>query len=293
MKKILILFGGNSYEHDISVRSSKTIFDNIDRDRYEVSACGLSRDGEFFEYLDDISLLDSNWLNKNVKKVLNVINYFINDIIQNNIDIDIFVNNAGVFHMPKSQTKDGLELTIGTNFIGVKYLNDLLKDYLLSLKHQVEVIFTTSVASYRGRINYDDFMLDKKYNKFRSYCNSKLCVTHYFIEYIKEVENTNIKTYLTHPGTTYTPLIKKAYPGIFGSIAKVGMRILFHLPNKACLGMVLALEKQKDHAYYAPRGLLEVSGYPKEVKIRKRLYKNQDKTIKISTEIIQKCKANN
>ena len=217
---------------------------------------------------------------------------FVNDIINNNIDIDIFVNNAGVFHMPKSQTKDGLELTIGTNFIGVKYLNDLLKDYLLSLKHQVEVIFTTSVASYRGRINYDDFMLDKKYNKFRSYCNSKLCVTHYFIEYIKEVENTNIKTYLTHPGTTYTPLIKKAYPGIFGSIAKVGMRILFHLPNKACLGMVLALEKQKDHAYYAPRGLLEVSGYPKEVKIRKRLYKNQDKTIKISTEIIQKCKAN-
>lgn len=75
MKKILVLFGGNSYEHDISVRSSKTIFDNIDRDRYEVSACGLSRDGEFFEYLDDISLLDSNWLNKNVKKVLNVINY--------------------------------------------------------------------------------------------------------------------------------------------------------------------------------------------------------------------------
>ena len=62
-------------------------------------------------------------------------------------------------------------------------------------------------------------------------------------------------------------IIKKAYPGIFGSIAKVGMRILFHLPNKACLGMVLALEKQKDHAYYAPRGLLEVSGYPKEVKL--------------------------
>lgn len=75
MKKILVLFGGNSYEHDISVRSSKTIFENIDYDKYEVSSCGVSRDGEFFQYLDDISLLDKDWLNRNVKKVDNVVSY--------------------------------------------------------------------------------------------------------------------------------------------------------------------------------------------------------------------------
>lgn len=218
---------------------------------------------------------------------------FVNDIIRSNIDIDIFVNNAGVFHMPKSETKDGLELTVGTNFVGVKYLNDLLKDYLLTLKHQVEVVFTTSVASYRANINYNDFMLEHHYNKVRAYCNSKLCVTHYFFEYIKEAENTNIKTYLTHPGIAYSPLIKKAYPGFFGSVAKVGMKILFHKPPKACLSILYALEMQKDHAYYGPRGIIEASGYPKEIKIKKRLYKNQNKTIKISTEIIQKCKANN
>ena len=41
MKKILILFGGHSYEHDISVRSCKTIIDNIDKEKYAVSLCGI------------------------------------------------------------------------------------------------------------------------------------------------------------------------------------------------------------------------------------------------------------
>ena len=60
MKKILILFGGHSFEHDISVRSCKTIIDNIDKDRYEVSLCGISRKGEFYVYLDDFSILDKD-----------------------------------------------------------------------------------------------------------------------------------------------------------------------------------------------------------------------------------------
>lgn len=75
MKKILVLFGGNSYEHDISVRSSRTIFDNIDHDKYLVSGCGISRNGEFYEYLDDINKLDKDWLNKNVKKIDNICEY--------------------------------------------------------------------------------------------------------------------------------------------------------------------------------------------------------------------------
>lgn len=31
MKKVLILFGGKSYEHQISCLSAKTILENIDR----------------------------------------------------------------------------------------------------------------------------------------------------------------------------------------------------------------------------------------------------------------------
>ena len=41
MKKILVLFGGNSFEHNISVRSVKTILENIDRKKYEVTTVGI------------------------------------------------------------------------------------------------------------------------------------------------------------------------------------------------------------------------------------------------------------
>ena len=35
MKKILILVGGNSFEHYISCLSAKTILANIDREKYD------------------------------------------------------------------------------------------------------------------------------------------------------------------------------------------------------------------------------------------------------------------
>ena len=75
MKKILVIFGGHSFEHDISVRSCKTIMDNIDRDKYDVTLCGISRLGEFYIYEDDISLLDKDWLDRKISKIDNIISF--------------------------------------------------------------------------------------------------------------------------------------------------------------------------------------------------------------------------
>lgn len=75
MKKILILFGGHSFEHNISVRSCKTIINNIDTNKYNVSLCGISKSGDFYSYLDDINYLDENWINQKVLKIDNIISY--------------------------------------------------------------------------------------------------------------------------------------------------------------------------------------------------------------------------
>ena len=48
MKKILILFGGNSYEHYISCLSAKTILENIDRKKYDVTAVGITKDNNWY-----------------------------------------------------------------------------------------------------------------------------------------------------------------------------------------------------------------------------------------------------
>ena len=75
MKKICLLFGSSSYEHEISIKSTKTIIKNIDKSLYNISICGISKTNEFYEYLDNPNSLDNNWLQKKVKKIPNIIKY--------------------------------------------------------------------------------------------------------------------------------------------------------------------------------------------------------------------------
>ena len=45
MKKVVVLFGGNSFEHEISISSAKSILKNIDKSRYEVIPIGIDKNG--------------------------------------------------------------------------------------------------------------------------------------------------------------------------------------------------------------------------------------------------------
>ncbi|MEX1177695.1 MAG: D-alanine--D-alanine ligase family protein [Nitriliruptor sp.] len=47
MKRVLLLFGGRSSEHDVSCLSARSVLAAIDRDRYEVLAVGITRDGRW------------------------------------------------------------------------------------------------------------------------------------------------------------------------------------------------------------------------------------------------------
>ncbi len=60
MKKVLIIYGGKSYEHDISIKSYKNIIDNIDRSKYLVDSIYITK--------------DNIWLNNN-KEIKNIIEF--------------------------------------------------------------------------------------------------------------------------------------------------------------------------------------------------------------------------
>jgi D-alanine-D-alanine ligase len=46
-RRVVLLFGGRSAEHEISVISARSVFDALDPDRYEVVAIGVTRDGRW------------------------------------------------------------------------------------------------------------------------------------------------------------------------------------------------------------------------------------------------------
>lgn len=63
MKKVLVLFGGVSSEHEVSLVSARSVIQNIPRDRYEVLTLGITRQGEWLLYEGDPEALpEDQWL---------------------------------------------------------------------------------------------------------------------------------------------------------------------------------------------------------------------------------------
>ena len=74
MKKVLILFGGNSFEHNVSCLSATSILENIDRTKFEVTSVVISKNNEWYLYQDSINHLIT-WETANIKKIDNIIDF--------------------------------------------------------------------------------------------------------------------------------------------------------------------------------------------------------------------------
>ena len=93
-KKICILFGGVSVEHEISIISANSILNNIDRKIFDIQGLYLNKNGDF--QICDIKEKDSKFFFKPIRsKVFFSLNKKNNVVIENNgktnkMKIDIF-----------------------------------------------------------------------------------------------------------------------------------------------------------------------------------------------------------
>ncbi len=63
-KRIAVLFGGKSSEHEVSRVSASYVISQIPRDKYEVITIGISKKGKWYLYNGDIeSIKDGSWEN--------------------------------------------------------------------------------------------------------------------------------------------------------------------------------------------------------------------------------------
>lgn len=73
MKKtsLCILFGGASSEHEVSLVSSYGVLSNLDRDKYDVTAIGITKNGEWYFFDGDIEMIkDGTWFSDELLKVI-------------------------------------------------------------------------------------------------------------------------------------------------------------------------------------------------------------------------------
>lgn len=63
MKNILILFGGKSSEYEVSLRSAFSVITNMPKDKYSPVLMGITKDGKWLLFEDDINLIPENkWI---------------------------------------------------------------------------------------------------------------------------------------------------------------------------------------------------------------------------------------
>ena len=58
-KKVAILFGGQSTEHEVSRVSASSVLRNIDSSKYDVYPIGITKDGKWFEYTGSIENIEN------------------------------------------------------------------------------------------------------------------------------------------------------------------------------------------------------------------------------------------
>nr|XP_055058712.1 retinol dehydrogenase 11-like [Misgurnus anguillicaudatus] len=141
------------------------------------------------------------------------------EIKDNEDRLDILINNAGVMMCPKWQTEDGFEMQFGVNHLGHFLLTNLLLD-LLKKSAPSRIVNVSSVAHETGKIHFDDINLDKNYNSYTSYLQSKLANVLFNHELAVRLKGTGVTTYALHPGVIRTELGRH----VFSSLWK---RVLF------------------------------------------------------------------
>lgn len=163
---------------------------------------------------------------KNIQK-------FVGEFKKNFSQIDILINNAAIAHdmgafynMRKARlefTEEGLELIMGTNYFGMFYLTDLLKDLLFKSASESEIEEPTRIINVSSMANSwaDQAMLEKgldkhadanNYNAELAYGNAKFAMNLFTHEFLRRYKDYNFFSVSLHPGFVKTDILRTSEP---------------------------------------------------------------------------------
>jgi retinol dehydrogenase 12 len=131
------------------------------------------------------------------------------ELLARNIPIHGLINNAGLAGS-RGTTKDGFELTFGTNHLGHYLLTRLLLDRIKQ-SGPARIVNVASQSHYQAKgINWDAL---RKKTKSRTglpeYAVSKLSNVLFTKELARRLEGTNVTTYALHPGVVATDVWRR------------------------------------------------------------------------------------
>ena len=115
-KKIAVIFGGESTEHEVSVVSATSVIKHLDKEKYSILPVYIGKEGQWYYYtkpIEEIDVVSIGTLPKEIEKIDNVL-----EILQE-VDV-VFPVLHGLYG--EDGTVQGMLELIGKPYVGCKVL---------------------------------------------------------------------------------------------------------------------------------------------------------------------------
>lgn len=132
--------------------------------------------------------------------------------------LDVLVNNAGVFMPKREETEDGIEKTFAVNHLAYFLLTHLLLDFLLETAGARVVNVSSDAHRGGGALDLDDLELKQGYTGYKAYARSKLANIHFTTELARRLN-------AAHPDKQ--PTANCLHPGVVATNITTGKTGLF------------------------------------------------------------------
>jgi len=184
--------------------------------------------------------------------------------------LDVLINNAGIWGKENKLSRDGIELIFATNHLAPFLLTNLLLDIMG--KNDLARIVNVSSGSHKSAIiNFDDIELKKQFNGYKAYGQSKLANILFTKLLSEKLSQSNVTVNCLHPGVVSTD--------IFNQLGKIAVGILkpFMLtPEKgARTSVYLATSDEVSHitgSYFSRKKVVNSSLISNDMEIAHKLW---------------------
>jgi NAD(P)-dependent dehydrogenase (short-subunit alcohol dehydrogenase family) len=131
---------------------------------------------------------------------------FVAEMLENESQIDLLINNAGIMACPEARIEGGWESQFGVNHLGHFVLTKGLLPALLAADSP-RVVCLSSIGHRRGGVNFEDINFENTpYEKWTAYAQAKTANALFALGLDMKYADQGLRAFSVHPGGIMTPL---------------------------------------------------------------------------------------
>jgi len=194
-----------------------------------------------------------------------------NQLTEKTDAIDVLINNAGVFMNDRIETTDGHETTLQVNHLSMLLLTTEVVP-LVCAARAARVLTVSSVAHFRGVVDFEDLEHREGFSGMAAYSDTKLYNVLFAQELAERLQCESATSNVLHPGTISTKLLAAGFPSAEGASLAEGAATIVYLATSSVVAGVTG-------AYFVDKRQAHASPKTRDPEVRRRLWRASEELI--------------